>query len=141
MPNSRLKRGVFIIEAATALALIGVILLAVSALVVSYRQAEETFVTQRRLQLAAEGQLERYRAGQPLPTESTDLDGPGGIRLHVECSAGQGQWEGLRQVVVTATADLRHRKCISYQLTGYIAPAPGMSGASAMNPSQEAPSS
>jgi len=139
MPNhQQRRRGVFIIEAATSLLLIGVTLAAVSALIVSYRRAEEAFVTQRRLQLAAEGQMEQYRAGQPLPDKSIDLDGPGGISLRVECAAGQGQWAGLIQVSVTASTDARNRKHLSYRLTGYMAPTGGVSKTSAPKPVREA---
>ena len=117
------KRGVFILEAAVALAIIGLVLLAASTLLVSYQQAHEHFLAHRAAQLAAEGQMERFRAGaRVIDGPVRDPEAGPRVELRVTSSPGAGDWRGLRRVTVTATVSARYGRRVVYELSGYVNP-------------------
>ena len=106
--------GVIVLELLAALALTGVLLGVVAALVVSYERAGDHFLSHHQAQLAAESYVECLRAGYPTPAD-TDR-----IRYEVDRRPGQGAWAGLTRVTVTAVVHTRHRRTARFSLVTYL---------------------
>jgi len=134
MPRRRRIRGVFFLEALCALVLIGMTLWAVSELVMTYDRMQEHVIAHRRAQLAAEGQMERFRSDRPPPEGTSKIDAAGDIRLRIERHPGEGDWKGLEHVQITATVASRHGRRVTYRLAAYLYFEPG--GAAARASSQ-----
>ena len=118
------RKAVFIIEATCAMVLLALLLGFVAYLVIGQERLRDHMTAERRLQLAAEGQMERYRAGEPLPDGECHISTPHGIQLDVSCEPGQGDWSGLTRVTIMARTPVRHAKTASFRLVAYVCPSP-----------------
>lgn len=81
--------------------------------------ARDRQLTMRALQLAAEAQLERYRAGAAIEPK-VNIDTPPNGVLETQIEPGQGDWQGLRLVTVTARGAARGGRQVSVTLRAYL---------------------
>ena len=82
------RRAIVLLEATVSIMLIGIVLGAVSLLMVRYSQSVDYFLNYRRAQLAAESCIARMRAGE-LPVAAAIMNDPGGVtRASRRCAAG-----------------------------------------------------
>jgi len=116
------RRGAIVLEVMCALALMTLTLGLVATLLIRYRNAQDYFLTRRAAQLAAEGAIERFRAGEP-PTPGPMMLGtgrPDGSAV-VDIEPGTGDWAGLNRVTVTVTLRTR-RRLVTAAITTYMEP-------------------
>ena len=106
--------GFVVIELVTSLALLGMILVATGAFLISYRRMAGTIVAHRQAQLAAERYVEwRRGTGEaPPPIE--------GIEYEVKTNPGQDFWTGLVRLQVTSHVAVAGGLTASYTLVTYV---------------------
>lgn len=124
------RPAVILLEATVSIMLIGMVLGAVSLLMVRYSQSVDYFLNYRRAQMAAESCIERMRAGE-LPVEAAIMTDPGGARCEITVDDGADRWKGLYCVRVTARVTCKHGRIASFRLVTYVSPhAAGQGGGS-----------
>ncbi len=115
------RDAVVLLEATVSIMLIGMVLGAVSLLMVHYSRSVDYFLNYRRAQLAAESCIERMRAGE-LPVAPVIINDPGGVQCEITVDQGADLWKGLQRVGVTARATRKHGRVASFQLVTYVSP-------------------
>ena len=119
-PLSR-QRAVVLLEATVSIMLIGIVLGAVSLLMVRYSRSVDYFLNYRRVQMAAESCIERMRAGE-LPIAPVIINDPGGVQCEITVDQGADLWKGLQRVGVTARVTGKHGRISSFRLVTYVSP-------------------
>ena len=99
--------------------LLGALTLVYTQLGRSVTTARDRQLAVRALQLAAEAQLERYRAGAAIEPEMNIAAPPEGI-IETQVEPGQGDWQGLRMVTVIARGTARGGRQLSVTLRAYL---------------------
>ncbi len=115
------RRSVVLLEATVSIMLIGIVLGAVSLLMVRYSRAVDYFLNYRRAQLAAESFIERMRAGE-LPVAAAIMNDPGGVHCEITVDDGAEIWKELQFVRVTARITGKHGRVASFRLVTYVSP-------------------
>jgi len=119
MHTHRAGKGYIMMEVVVSAFLLGALALVYTQLGRGVTTARDRQLTVRALQLAAEAQLERYRAGAAIqPSMSIDTLPNGTIETQVE--PGQGDWQGMRLVTVTARGTARGGRQVSVTLRAYL---------------------
>ena len=113
------RPAVILLEVTVSIMLIGIVLGAVSLLMVRYSQSVDYFLNYRRAQMAAESCIERMRAGE-LPVVAAIMTDPGGARCEITVVDGADRWRGLQCVRVTARVTGRHGSVASFRLVTYV---------------------
>ena len=121
------RPGIVLLEATVSIMLIGMVLGAVSLLMVRYSESVDYFLNFRRAQLAAESCIERIRAGE-LPVAAVILNDPGGAQCEITVDEGADSWKGLQRVRVTARVTGKHGRVASFRLVTYVLPQTGGQG-------------
>ena len=116
------QRGVIILELLASLGLMGLLAGVLGLMVVSYQRADDYYMTQRGLQLAVEGQMEAFRAGQPLPDTGSTIAVSGKVTVTIEHRPGVGEWNGLVLVEIHATIASRPSRSVTARLRAYLPP-------------------
>ncbi len=114
------RRGVIIIELMASLGLMGLLAVLLGSMMVSYQRADQYYMTQRRLQLAVEGQMEAFRAGQPLPDTGSTIPALGKVTLTIHHRPGVGEWNGLVFVEIQASTKARGGRSVTAGLRAYL---------------------
>lgn len=91
---------------------------------VGYLRTRNQFVCERTLRLAAQSQLERYRAGVPLDTPLAEGLVPPNTRLTTAFTPGTGPWEGMTRLTVTAWGEGLGGRRQTITVSGYVAEVP-----------------
>ena len=125
-PTSR-HGGFLRVEVSTALVRTGLLIGVVVAATVAYDRALDYYTAHHQAQLAAESYVESLRAGHA-PT------GDDKVRYETSRQPGEGPWQGLTRLTVTATVTARHGREVSFSLSTYLPltelrPAQGLSEA------------
>lgn len=116
------RRAFIIIELVASLGLMGLLAVLLGSMMVSYQRADHYYMTQRRLQLAVEGQMEAFRAGQPLPDTGSTVTVPGKVMLTIYHRPGVGEWNGLVLIEIQGSSDARHGRPVTASLRAYLPP-------------------
>jgi|GEM_PF-7054125 len=111
--------GVILVEACVAIALMGLLLTMISLMVTRYSRAVDYYVNYRRVQLGAESQVERLRAGM-LPIEADSFTDESGISYAVRVDDAPAQWSPLKHVVVTGRVTGKHSRRIQCELHAFV---------------------
>lgn len=121
-PSTRLPRtrGVMLTEACVSLALIGILLGAVSLLLTRHARATDYFLNYRRSQLAAESCVERMRAGL-LPAADGAFTDDAGVSYEIHTSEADEAWQPMMRIDVTARIVGKHGRVARYQIKTYLA--------------------
>ena len=119
--SSRNSRGGWImIEMVAAVGILGILLTALGQIQYQLTKFNAIQWTRMRCITAGQGQLDSIAArGSPIADEEVERLWPG-IHVQVERSAGQGDWQGLTLVKVTASGEVQDREII-VKLARYIA--------------------
>ncbi|MBN1492061.1 MAG: hypothetical protein JXA69_19260 [Phycisphaerae bacterium] len=88
---------------------------------VGYLRVRNQFVCERTLRLAAQSQLERYRAGIRLDAPPPDAILPPNMTLTTSLTPGTGPWEGMTRLSVTASGEGLGGHPQSITVSGYLA--------------------
>ena len=111
--------GVFAIEAAMSVVLGAMLLAALTWQIRSYVDVRQRYTAQQALLRAAQGELERLRAGWP-----TDLDAAvshlPGATLSLIREPGDGLWAGCDLVTVFGQMPTKRGQPIRVQVRGYL---------------------
>lgn len=121
------RRGVILVEACTAITLVGLVLSMVSLLVTRHARAMDFLVNERRAQLAAVSYVERMRAGL-VAIADAKISEETGITCDVHVTEAEKPWQPLVQVTVTASVVGKHGRIASYRLATFVAPKPFAGG-------------
>ena len=78
------RQGFIIIELLASLGLMGMLVVLLAAMTVSYQRADNYYMTQRRLQLAVEGQMESFRAQMDSMKQSPVIEETGAVGLDAD---------------------------------------------------------
>lgn len=90
----------------------------------AYANARKAFMMERTMRMAAQAQLDRYRAGFALDSPLPDGLAPPNVALETDMQPGQGQWSDMVKITVTAASlDVRGRKH-QIALSGYFLEVP-----------------
>ena len=120
MRTHRAGKGYMLIEVVVSAFLLGALTMVYTQLGRSVTTARDRQLTVRALQLAAEAQLERYRAGAAIEP-SMNIDTPPNGIIETQVEPGQGDWQGLRLVTVTAYGTVRGGgRHVSVTLRAYL---------------------
>lgn len=114
------SRGFMLTEACVSLALIGMLLGAVSLLLTRHARATDYFLNYRRSQLAAESCIERMRAGL-LPAADGAFTDDAGVSYEIHTSEADEAWQPLMRIDVTARIVGKHGRVACYQIKAYLA--------------------
>lgn len=114
-------RGMMLTEACVGLALVGVLLGAVSLMLSRQARATDYFLNYRRAELAAQSCVERMRAGLVPVADGTWTDNAG-ISYDIRTSTADPAWQPLTRVEVTARVVGKYGRVAHYRLTAYVAP-------------------
>jgi type II secretory pathway pseudopilin PulG len=117
--TARVARGFIAAEALVALGIVMIATTVVTQAVFAYLRDRNDFMLERTLRLAAQAQLERYRAGVPLNAAPPADLLPRNVTLATTTRPGVGPWAGMTQVIVTATCFESHPRGRSISLSGY----------------------
>jgi len=118
----RPRRAFIITELAASLGLMGLLAVVIAMMMAAYRRADDYYMTQRRLQLAVEGQMEVYRAGQALPASPSAMVERDTLSLTVRHSPAAGDWAGLRLVEIHGSAPDRQGRTVTVVIRAYLPP-------------------
>lgn len=119
------RRGVIIIELAASLGLMGLLAVVLGSMMVSYQRADAYYMTQRRLQLAVEGQMEAFRAASAtggLPDTGSTITAPGNVMLTIHHRPGVGEWNGLVFVEIRASTEAWKGRTVTAIIRAYLPP-------------------
>jgi len=120
-------RGIMLTEACVGLALIGVLLGAVSLLLSRHARATDYFLNYRRAELAAQSCVERMRAGVIPVVDGTWTDDTG-ISCEIRTSTADPAWRPLTRVEVTARVVGKYGRVAHYRLAAYVRPSQASGG-------------
>jgi len=116
-PNAR---GVLLIEVAISL-FVATLLAGLTALTIQrFSRAREHYAWRDAAAWAAQGQLERIRAGARLDSQPPAGTVPEGIALAVAATAGEGEWSRFRLVRVRASCNPRRSRAIVEEVAAYL---------------------
>jgi len=110
-----------------ALVLIGLLLAAVSMIMVRHARASDYFLNYRRAQLAATSLIERMRAGLAEVSDESFADGAG-VSYVVRVTEPAQAWRPLQRVEVTARVVGKHSRIAQYRVATYMAVPPTTQG-------------
>ena len=114
------RGGWILIELVVAVALLGILVMALGQIQYQLTKFNAIQWTRMRCITAGQGQLDSIAAGgRPIADEEVERLWPG-IQVQVERSAGQGDWQGLTLVTVTASGKAQGKE-VKVELTRYIA--------------------
>lgn len=119
-PRQARTRGFMLTEACVSLALIGILLGAVSLLLTRHARATDYFLNYRRSQLAAESCVERMRAGALAVADGAFTDDTG-VSYEIRTSTADEAWQPLMRIDVTARIVGKHGQVARYQIKTYLA--------------------
>jgi len=119
MHMHRAGKGYMLMEVIVSAFLLGALALVYTQLGRGVTTARDRQLTVRALRLAAEAQLERYRAGAAIEPR-IDIDTPPQGIIETQVEPGQGDWQGLRLVTVTARGTARGGRQLSVTLSAYL---------------------
>jgi len=114
-------------EACVGLALLGVLLGAVSLMLSRHARETDYFLNYRRVELAAESCVERMRAGVMPLADRTWTDDTG-ISYEIHTSTADPAWQPLTRVEVTARVSGKYGRVAHYHLSAYLPPSPPSGG-------------
>lgn len=109
------------IEVVTALTLLAMITALSAEGLFRYRRSRNDMLKKQMLILAASSQLDRIAAGAPLDLPPPDGILPQGVSIVAVGETGQGDWQGLRRVTVTASVTAGDGREIREQISRYFA--------------------
>ncbi len=117
---TRHPRGFAVTEVVVGVVLIALIAVLAARAIFDYQRAVVTSDWNRSALWAAQAQLLRFQAGAPL-----DSAPPAGliaeeIKLSTADAAGRGQWQGFRQLTVTAEGTSPAGRPFRAQVSGYV---------------------
>lgn len=118
------RRGFITVEALTAIAIILVMTGILFEASLSYIRARNDNMLERTLRLAAQAQLERYRAGAPLDSAPPEGCLPPDVRLVTTTAPAEDPWAGMTKVTVTASSEGPAGRPQETALSGYFEKAP-----------------
>jgi len=107
------------VEASVAIVLMGVLLAMVSRFSAGYNRATDYYLNYRRVELAAESQVERMRAFL-LPVKTTTFTDEAGISYQIEIEDAPAQWAPLKRVTVTAQAIGKNSRRIRFKIHAFV---------------------
>lgn len=90
----------------------------------AYVVARKAFMLERTMRMAAQAQLDRYRAGFPLNSQPPEDLRPANVTLATETTPGVGHWSGMTRVTVTASGTDVRGRLHQIALSGYFKEAP-----------------
>lgn len=128
-PSNPRARGTMLTEACVGLALIGVLLGAVSLMLSRQARATDYFLNYRRAELAAQSCVERIRAGTVAMADGTFTD-DAGVSYEIRTSTADPAWQPLTRVEVTARTVGKYGRVAHYRLRAYVAPSQPTGGGS-----------
>ncbi len=102
-------------EACVSLALVGMVLAAVSLMLARYAGATDYLLNYRRAQLAAESCVERMRAGLVEVTDGAFVD-EADVSYEIRVTEAEGSWRPLQRVEVTARIVGKHSRLAQYRI-------------------------
>jgi len=123
-PRCAKRCGFILLEAMTAIgiiALMGALLVSFS---LPYLKTRNDVLLERTLRLAAQSQLDRYRAGVTLDAAPPEGFLPADVQLQTTTTPGTDTWSGMTKVTVTATDKGMGGRAQCVTLSGYFAEAP-----------------
>ena len=113
--------GFVLTEAVVSIALLALLLTMVSLLMVGYERATDSMLNIRRAQWVAETQIERMRAGLS-PVTDRSFEPMDGVVFDVSVSDGEGDWQGMRRVVVRVSVTGKHGRVARHTTRAYLRP-------------------
>jgi len=90
----------------------------------AYLRAREVLMLERTLRLAAQAELERYRAGTRVGTPPPKEVLPAGVTLTATTQPGSGVWSGMIRVTVTASGQDHRQRPHHVAVSGYLREGP-----------------
>ena len=118
--NQSRRRGVMLTEACVGLALVGMVLAAVSLMLTRYARAADYLLNYRRAQLAAESCVERMRAGLVDVADGGHVD-EGHVSYEIRVTEAEVSWRPLQRVEVTARIVGKHGRHAQYRISTHVA--------------------
>ncbi len=113
------RGGWIMIELVVALGILGILLTALGQIQYQLTKFNAIQWTRMRCITAGQGQLDSIAAGgRPIADEEVERLWPG-IQVQVQRSPGQGDWQGLTLVTVTASGKAQGRE-VKVELARYI---------------------
>jgi type II secretory pathway pseudopilin PulG len=117
--KSGIRRGFLMTEIVVALAVLGMLLAGLGVSLAGFAGFNRYQLTRQRCIAAAQAQIESIAAtGRPIADQDFTRLWPG-LTISVQETPGEGQWQGLALVEVTASGK-SHRKNVEIQLTRYM---------------------
>ena len=123
--NQSRRRGVMLTEACVGLALVGMVLTAVSLMLTRYARGADYLLNYRRAQLAAESCIERMRAGLVDVADGAFVD-EADVAYLIRVTPAEDSWRPLQRVELTARIIGKHGRIAQYRISTHVA-APGES--------------
>lgn len=121
MPQAWSRSGSVLPELITGLAIIAALLIVVANLTSAFERASVVSLARHRAWLAAQGQIEKMRAGLA-PLADSDITDEDGNRMVVVVEDASGAWAPLKLVTVTAETFARPNRKVGVTLRGYVEP-------------------
>lgn len=112
-------RGMLLMEACVSLALVGMVLAAVSLMLARYATATDYFLNYRRAQLAAESCVERMRAGLVDVADGAFVD-EADVSYEIRVTEAEDSWRPLQRVEVTARIVGKHGRLAHYRIATHM---------------------
>ncbi len=114
------RGGWIMIELMVAVSILGILLTALGQIQYQLTKFNAIQWTRTRCITAGQGQLDSIAArGHPIADEEVERLWPG-IQVQVERSPGQGDWQGLTLVTVTASGQAKGKE-VEVELARYVA--------------------
>jgi len=123
-PGRGNRPGFMLLEALTAIGIIAVMGGLLVSFVVPYLKTRNDVMLERTLRLAAQSQLDRYRAGVPLDAPLPEGFLPPDVQLKTTTTPAQEAWANMTRVSVTAAGDGLAGRPQRVTLSGYFMEAP-----------------
>jgi hypothetical protein len=125
LPAPRMpRRGLFAVEILAGIAVIMVVAGMLVTMSFVYLRSRNDLMLERGLRLAAQSQLERYRAGVRLNSPPPADLVPTGISLATTTAPGAGVWAGMTRITVTASGPGSRGLVHRITLSGYYSEVP-----------------
>jgi len=123
-PRPGNRRGIILLEALTAIGIIALTGGLLVSFVMPYLRTRNDVMLERTLRLAAQTQLDRYRAGVPLDAAPPAGLIPPDVKLQTTTAPAPEAWAGMTKVTVTAASEGSAGRPQRVTLSGYFAEAP-----------------
>jgi len=114
------RRGVFLIEAAAAITVLGIIAALAMTASLNFAKTQDHYHKRLAASWAARAQMERYIAGASIdsaPPEGTIADN---VTLSTKVESGAGQWEAFNLVIVSARIESKHSAAVTESVRCYL---------------------